>query len=293
MNNVQSQRPGSIRQPGAPLQPRIVAVEGRGRAFRMRLEAGLTLLEATRRGFAAAGFTSGTLALGPLALGPFAYVMPALSKEGLNAAFYSDTFRPAGITRLERGARTFGQRDGGPFFHCHALWREADGKRTGGHILPDETILAEDAEVEAFGIDGALFEANPDSETNFKLFGPVAAPTSGASADKRAFALRLRPNQCFHGALEAFAREAGLPRARIHGGVGSLIGSAFTDGTVTAPFATEVFLAGGTVERQPDGQWRAEIEAGLVDYTGGMAEGRLQRGANPVLMTFELIMAEA
>jgi hypothetical protein len=37
----------------------------------------------------------------------------------------------------------------------------------------------------------------------------------------------------------------------------------------------------------------AEIEAGLVDYTGGLAEGRLKRGSNPVLMTFELIVAEA
>ena len=39
------------------------------------------------------------------ALGPFAYVMPALSKDGDHAAFYSDTFRPAGITRPKMGAR--------------------------------------------------------------------------------------------------------------------------------------------------------------------------------------------
>ena len=56
------------------------------------------------------------------ALGPFAYVMPALSKTGENAAFYSDTFRPAGVTRLKTGAMTLGERDGAPFFHCHALW---------------------------------------------------------------------------------------------------------------------------------------------------------------------------
>jgi predicted DNA-binding protein with PD1-like motif len=286
-------RPSHIRQPGPEQQPRIVAVPGQGRAFRMVLPAGQGLLAAAHAGFLAAGFPGGVLNLGTVALGPLAYVMPALSQDGKNAAFYSDTFRPAGITRLEAGALTLGRRDGAPFFHCHALWREADGKRSGGHILPDEAVLAETAEVEAFGIDGALFEANPDPETDFRLFAPVAVPTMAAMADRRAFALRLRPNQCFHAALESFVAETGWAGARLHGGVGSLIGSAFADGTVTEPFATEVYITHGLVERQPEGGFRATIEAGLVDYTGGMATGRLARGANPVLMTFELILSEA
>lgn len=285
-------RPTFITQPGPPQSPRILAVEGRGRSFRMVLKAGTLLLEATQQGFAAEGFASGTLNLGALALGPFAYVMPALSVDGKNAAFYSATFRPLGIARLEAGALTFGWRDGQPFFHGHALWREADGHRIGGHILPQEAILAEDAEVEAFGIDGARFDVNPDPETNFNLFRPAPAASSGAHADRRAFAVRLRPNQCFHAALETLVHEQGLAAARIHGGVGSLIGSAFEHGLETEPFATEAFLKTGLV--RPDGLGiRAEIEAGLVDYTGGLAEGRLLRGANPVLMTFELIVAEA
>ena len=144
------------------------------------------------------------------ALGPFAYVMPALSKTGANAAFYSDTFRPAGITRLQTGAMTLGQRDGAPFFHCHALWVEADGRAGGGHILPEETVVAEPFAVEAFGIDGAMFVAEPDPETNFKLFGPVAGATAAAETTSRAFALRLRPNQDFAGALETFCRERGI-----------------------------------------------------------------------------------
>ncbi|MCA3594279.1 MAG: DUF296 domain-containing protein [Methylobacterium sp.] len=285
-------RPSFIRQPGPAQSPRVLAVEGRGRAFPMRLEAGLPLLEAVRQGFAAAGFASGTLRFGPLALSPFAYVIPALSRDGQNAATYSETFRPAGISRLESGALTFGRRDGAPFFHCHALWREADGKRSGGHILPDETILAEDATASAFGIDGALFEANPDPETNFKLFGPVPALATAADGT-RAFALRLRPNQCFHAALEGFCREQGFARAVIHGGVGSLIGSAFENGRVTEPFATEVCITRGLVEPDADGVLRAEIDAALVDFTGALAEGRLEYGANPVLMTFELILTEA
>src|SRR4051812_40813653 len=168
----------SIKQPGAPVAERIQWVEARGRAFSFTLEAGLPLLEAARRGFAAEGFAGGTLNIGGGALGPFAYVMPALSKTGENAAFYSDTFRPAGVARLKMGTMTLGQRDGAPFFHCHALWTEGDGRAGGGHILPEETVVAEPFAVEAFGIDGAVFAAEPDPETNFKLFGPVPSAAS-------------------------------------------------------------------------------------------------------------------
>ena len=105
----------SIAQPGAPVTERIQWVEVRGRAFSFTLQAGLPLLEAARRGFAEAGFTGGVLSTRAGALGPFAYVMPALSKDGRNAAFYSDTFRPQGITRLKCAAMTLGQRDGAPY----------------------------------------------------------------------------------------------------------------------------------------------------------------------------------
>src|SRR5229473_7781528 len=197
----------SIAQPGPPATERIQWVEARGRAFSFVLEAGIPLLEAARRGFAAAGFGGGGLGAKGGALGPLAYVMPALSKDGANAAFYSDTFRPAGITRLKMGAMTLGQRDGAPFFHCHALWTEADGRAGGGHVLPEEAVVAEPFEVDAFGIDGAVFKAEPDPETNFKLFGPVARAAGGAETISRAFALRLRPNQDFAEALEAFCRD--------------------------------------------------------------------------------------
>ena len=130
----------SIKQPGAPVTERIQWVEARGRAFSFTLPAGLPLLEAARRGFAAEGFAGGVLNFSHGALGPFGYVMPALSKTGENAAFYSDTYRPAGVTRTRLGSMTLGMRDGAPFYHCHGLWTEADGKASGGHMLPDETV---------------------------------------------------------------------------------------------------------------------------------------------------------
>jgi predicted DNA-binding protein with PD1-like motif len=279
-----------IVQPGPPAPERIQWVEAPGRSFSFTLEAGLPLLEAARRGFAAQGFAGGTLNIKGGALGPFAYVMPALSKTGENAAFYSDTFRPADVTRLKVGTMTLGERDGAPFFHCHALWTEAGGRAGGGHILPEETVVAEPFAVEAFGIDGAVFAAEPDPETNFKLFGPVPAAATGAKTTSRAFALRLRPNQDFAGALEAFCRERGIARARLHGGVGSTIGAHFTNGWVVEPFATELTVKSGIIAPGASGALEADLDVALVDYTGGLTEGRLKRGDNPVLMTMELVL---
>ena len=89
---------------------------------------------------------------------------------------------------------TFGLRDGAPFFHCHALWTEADGKRAAdtscrtGRRSPSPCARA------ASGSTGAGFSAQPDPETNFTLFGPCGA-RGGATRMGRVFALRLRPNQ--------------------------------------------------------------------------------------------------
>ncbi|MCK1653782.1 DUF296 domain-containing protein [Bradyrhizobium sp. 149] len=280
----------SIKQPGAPVAERIQWLEARGRAFSFTLQAGLPLLEAARRGFAAEGFAAGVLSFEHGALGPFGYVMPALSKTNENAAFYSETYRPGGVTRTRLGSMTLGTRDGAPFFHCHGLWTEADGRASGGHMLADETDVAEPFEVEAFGIDGAMFTAEPDPETNFKLFGPVAAARTGARTTSRAFALRLRPNQDFACCLEEFCRERGIARAKIHGGVGSTIGARFTHGGVTEPFATELAITAGAIAPGGAGVLEAALDVALIDYTGGIAEGRLIRGDNPVLMTMELVL---
>jgi predicted DNA-binding protein with PD1-like motif len=280
----------NVVQPGPPNLERIQWVEARGRAFSFTLQAGLPLLEGARRGFAEAGFAGGVLSMRGGALGPFSYVMPALSKTGANAAFYSDTFRPAGITHLKCAAMTLGERDDAPFFHCHGLWTEIDGDLHGGHILPEESIVAESFVVEAFGIDGAMFTAEVDTETNFKLFGPVPREATDANTSSRAFALRLRPNQDFACALESFCRQRGIFNARIHGGVGSTIGAHFTDGRCVVPFATELAIRSATIAPNADGTLEAAIDIALVDYLGGIAEGRLMRGDNPVLMTMELVL---
>jgi predicted DNA-binding protein with PD1-like motif len=280
----------TIEQPGPAEPERVQWLEARGRKLTLELKPGL-LLDAVAEAFAAQGFSSGVLRLpAGLTLAPFAYVMPALSATPEHAAFYSKTFQPDGVTRIGTGALTFGERDGAPFFHGHALWREADGTRTGGHILPDQSFLAEAISVDAVGLDGAGFVAGHDPETNFKLFMPAERPGGGAEAGGRFFVLRLRPNRDVFTALEEFCAERGIAHAVIHGGVGSTIGARFADERVIEPFATEIAITAGHVAPGEDGKPEAALAIALVDYTGGMAQGALQRGDNPVLMTLELVL---
>jgi predicted DNA-binding protein with PD1-like motif len=113
---------------------------------------------------------------------------------------------------------------------------------------------------------------------------------TSARTSCRAFALRLRPNQDVASALEGFCRDRGITRARIHGGVGSTIGARFADGRSVDPFATELTVTSGMLAPGASGGIEAQLDVALVDYSGGLAKGRLVRGDNPVLMTMELVL---
>ena len=276
-------------QPGPVAAQRLQWVEAQGKIFTMHLRRGMRLLDAVQQGFAGAGCGSGVLNFSAAALGPFAYVMPALSQTPEHAAFYSDRFQPAGLSRLSIAAMTFGWRDAKPFFHCHGLWREADGKMSGGHILPEATMIAESFEAQALGLHGAVFAAQADPETGFNLFGPVPCAAT-AQAGARIFALRLRPNQDICAALEQFCVMREIAGATLHGGVGSIVGAHFADGRRVEAFATEMAIRSGRIAPGKDGNLEAVLDIALIDHTGTVTQGLLQRGGNPVLMTLEAVL---
>lgn len=283
--------PPPVRQPGPPSAVPAIIVPARAVPLRLTLPAGRLLRDAVAAGFAAEGLTSGVVTLRAVPVGPFAYVIPALSPDDSHAAFYSDTFRPPAVTMLDAGALTFGTRDGAAFFHGHALWTLADGRVHGGHILPDETVLAATVTVEALGLAGAAFTTGHDPETGFSLFTPHPAPRPDTgSAGGACLAVRLCPNQDLHAALEEICIAHGFTHARIRGGVGSTIGANFADGQSVTYFATEVFIRDGQITPGPDGAPQAVLNVGLVDHSGAVTAGRLQRGANRVLMTFEFVV---
>ena len=189
------------------------------------------------------------------------------------------------------GAMTLGERDGAPFFHCHALWTEADGRVNGGHILPEETIVAEPFEVDAFGIDGAVFLAEPDPETNFKLFGPVARAAAAAedTLPRLRAAAAAEPGFCRLPGSVSAGSAASAARGFT---AASAAPSARASPTAAAWCRSRPSLrsAQATIAPGADGALEAQLDVALVDYLGGLAEGRLVRGDNPVLMTMELVL---
>ena len=96
-----------------------------------------------------------------------------------------------------------------------------------------------------------------------------------AATTSRAFALRLRPNQDFAGALEAFCRERGIVAPGSTAASAAPSARASRTAAVVEPFATELAISSGVIAPGAGGALEAELDIALVDYTGGLAEGRL------------------
>lgn len=282
----------SIHHPGTPSPKRLQSVAAGAMPIDVELSSGLTLLDSVTCALEPLGIESGAFALDGGSFASFSYVMPALSKSPDHAVYFSETFKVDGRIVLERAAVTVGIRDGRPWLHCHALWMEPNGRRHCGHLLPDQIVVASPIHMTGMGLEGAAFTVCPDTETNFSLFKPLLS-TSQEKKTKQtqpAYALRIGPNEDLCNALESFCREHNIQQAMIAGGVGSTVGATFQDGRIVEPFVTELLIRSGRIIRGEDGQEQAFIDIAIVDYLGGLAEGRLARGANPVLVTAEMIL---
>ena len=222
---------------------------------------------------------------------PFRYVMPAASADPRYAAWYSETYEPAGPVDVTRACAIVGIRDGKTFLHCHGLWDTADGPRA-GHMLAPFTSVAEPIEVTGIGFTDATFEAMPDAETNF---------TSSSRFRPRGTAMEPRSPGCCSRRC-APTRISILPSRRSAGGrawllanvygIGSLNGVRFADGRKVDSYATEVLIRSGRVS-SIDGRPQSKLVIDVVDMDGGIHSGELLRGDNPVCVTFELVIEAA
>jgi predicted DNA-binding protein with PD1-like motif len=270
-------------QPG-PIHPeRIESFEGRSQRLEFPLQAGLSLNDALTRPLIDAGMKSAALVFRGGALGPFSYVMPGPPDNASHVAYFSAPHSPPGETAVEVANATFGWRDGAPFVHCHGAWIEESTHRRGGHMLPHETTVARETIVHAWALPDIAIRADPDPETNFTLFHPIAAPP--APDGDRTIVARIRPNQDITEAIEAIARRHHMHAAIVRGSLGSLIGAHFTDGSKVVDHATEVLVLSGHVHGG-----EAVLDMLVVDMAGHVHEGRLVRGDNPVCITFELVL---
>lgn len=282
----------SIAHPGTPDSQRLFASPVRTRTLEGFLSSGQTLLRAVTEVAEANGAKSGAFRLNGGVFTSFSYVMPALSKSPDHAVYFSDTYYVDGRVTLETASVTYGQRDGRPWLHCHAVWVEPSGRRHGGHLLPDQVVVAEPIQISGVAMDGAAFTVCPDAETNFSLFLPIASSKAQLpeSEAPHAYALRVAPNEDLCTVLEAFCQAHQIQHATILGGVGSTVGAIFQDGRVVEPFVTELLIRSGKIMRDDQGQPCAEIDISIVDYKGGLTEGRLAKGGNPILVTAELVL---
>lgn len=272
----------ALRQPGPAAALRETAVACRAQPVSVTLRAGQSVNEAVTGTLARAGFDTGCVTLENVAIAPMRYVVPAPAPDGTHVAWYSDTHAPDGVVVIEKATAIVGHRDGQPFIHCHGIWRAQDSERLAGHLLPHESVVAKDAQVRGWGIDGARFVARDDRETNFTLF--AAEPVAPAAAAPDALLATVRPNREIGAAIEELCRAHGCSAATVHG-VGSLVGADFADGRHVPSYATEVFVTGGGVSESA-----CELYVALVDLDGAVHEGRLKRGTNPVCITFELLI---
>ncbi len=288
----------SIQHPGEAAAQRVEVMPVTVAPRTLQLEPGRTLLATLSEALTLQGARSAVLTLQGGQLQPFAYVMPALARTSAHAVYFSDRFAAEGSVQLDFATVTYGQRDTPhgrqPWLHCHALWTDAQGRRHCGHVLPEEAVLSTPVTASAWLMTGAGFQVQADEETRFSLFKPVATPDQHAKptpAARRALAVRLGPNVDVCHALETLCREHGIRHAAVRGGVGSTVGAVFDDGRIVEPFVTETLVRQGRIVADAEGQPRAEIDVTMVDYLGGQHQGRLARGENPVLVTFELVLA--
>ena len=281
----------SIQHPGQPSLQRVAAQQVELEPFALELPGHMSLMQAVAQSMQGIGAQCATFRMQGGGFEPFSYVMPALAKTSAHAVYFSDTYPVEGAVRLETASVTFGQRDGKPWLHSHAIWIEASGRRHCGHLLPDDIQVSHPIHAQGVAVHGATFTVCPDGETNFTLFVPLKSMARPAQTPRsKGYVLRVAPNIDICTALETFCRERGITHAKIQGGVGSTVGAVFDDGRVVEPFVTELLIRNGDVFTNSAGQMQAQLDVSMVDYKGGVSEGRLARGQNPVLVTFELAL---
>lgn len=264
---------GRMIHPGPRAADRVAAVRADLRPISGVLPAGRVLMTAVGRLFADAGCKGGVVRLDGVVCDPMRFVLPAPSTDGIHGAWYSQTHAPDGPVTIHRATATVGWKDGAPFLHCHGTWGE-----TMGHLLPLESVLAADARVTGIGAPDAWFEALPDPETAFTLFTPQGGGTgTGLLA-------RILPGEDVVTAIETLCARHTIADARLHG-VGSIDHIRFTDNSRMDCHATELRLDGAILA-----QGRATVPIEVVDINGTIMRGTLERGANPVGVTLELVI---
>ncbi len=280
--------------------PRVQAVRSRAVPVLRQLRPGERLADELLRLCAETGAEAGFAELFGGSLAPLHYCVPDGPDEERCVSFSEERVTAHGDLLL--GSATIGRRQGKPFVHAHLHWTDEQGRPLGGHIWPDTVVGSPAPTAAVFGLPDAAWTSRDDPETSMPTFTPsvpdrpqedtmtdLRIPDSRPGQAPPVTVARLLPNQDITEAVVGACREAGIRRAVVRAGLGSLIGARFRrpDGSVAEVDGpgTEVISLTGFVE--PTG---AQLTCTLVDRHGQVCSGLLIPGQNPVAVTFELTL---
>lgn len=279
--------PGKIKHPGPVSPERIISREGRLVVTEICLKKGSTLIDAVSQVLEPMGIRGAGVHFENLKLQPANYVMPTYSHDDQHVAFYSATKNePEGIT-VDIGRATYGYRGGIPFMHFHGLWKK-DGKQQGGHLLATDCVVAEDCKAVAYSASGVGITSMDDKETNFTIFTPESmAEPDRSDQGRKCVVATVKANEDLQEALIKICKKHALNNPKVWTGIGSTVGGVFENGNIVEEIPTELMIFEGTVNGE-----QAYIDTVLIDAEGNYHFGTLQQGQNPVLILFELVLAE-
>ncbi|WP_099828131.1 hypothetical protein [Oceaniglobus indicus] len=271
-----------VTHPGPVAEDRLDLLPVEGKAIEVMLRPGIPLEDAVAQAMADAGCDGGYLDFNAAPVSALEYVIPAHSSDADHVAWYSDIHSFDGAGVIDHMVMIVGTHDGKSFLHGHGRWTPEGGTTALGHILAPRTVLSEPVRATGIGVTGGRFERRHDPETNFDLF-----QTTGAGVrDADHALLRIRPNVDFDTALGDACARLGWDAARAFG-LGSLNETDFEDGSHLDSLPSEFLIldapVGQTVNRGP--------HIDIVGVDGGkLYRGYVERGANPVLITAEIVL---
>jgi predicted DNA-binding protein with PD1-like motif len=256
----------------------------RAEPFAPRLESGADLVPALGALAKSDGFGSAVLDLSGLVLGPFDYVMPDRAIDDRHVAWYSDTHSSAGA-KLEAAVAILGWREGSWFAHIHAFWHENGHDRL-GHLLPASVKTGASAQLEGYGLKGAVFKAAPDPETEFTLFRVHPDPATASEKPDNALITTLAPFADLHVSVSELSDKLDTKTYDVLG-LGSLAGAAFQDDRPMTGLISEILLLPGAgTGKTPN----LTLPVRCVDLDGNLHAGAVLPGKAPTLVTCELLI---
>lgn len=197
-----------------------------------------------------------------------------------------------------------------PFGHFHLSWTDANGSVRGGHLRPGSIVGDNGLTLLVHAYSDAVLISSNDPETGLPTFAPHPVQESDLSTripthpqpaavhsergTRRGVVSRVRPGQMIDDAVAGICEAFGFTSAEVRASLGSTVGAILRSpsGEIVAAWpAVEYTYLRGEIEKTADG-FHSELRGEAVDVDGRVHSGVVAPHANPVAVTFELLVLE-